>query len=43
MLALVLTDVGPEARRAGSPRRAWAGALAGGAVMVACALVLGVS
>ena len=40
MLALVAVDVAPDAWRRGDRRRATAGALTGGALMVACALWL---
>jgi hypothetical protein len=43
MLSLVVVDVAPEAWRAGDRTRASAGAVAGGALMVASALLLGVS
>jgi ZIP family zinc transporter len=43
MLSLVVVDVAPDAWRSGGRLRASAGALAGGALMVACALWLDVS
>jgi ZIP family zinc transporter len=42
MLALVAFDVAPDAWAPGGRRRAWAGALVGGALMIACALLLDV-
>jgi zinc transporter, ZIP family len=42
MLALVAVDVAPDAWAAGQKRRAWAGAAAGAAVMIAGALALDV-
>jgi ZIP family zinc transporter len=43
MLALVAVDVAPDAWSAGQRSRASAGAVAGGALMVACAVLLDVS